>query len=146
MEGAEKLDALGRTLRDTGDKTLRRNLLAQIRKSAAPLTAEVRASMEATLPKEGGLAHLVANDTKIKVSTRLIGNKAGVRITATLPGHDLRAIDRGRLRHPVYGNRKAWVEQQVEPGCFSRPIKAGAPRVREAIVNLIDETSRSLHV
>src|SRR5437879_534039 len=101
IEGAEKLAAIGKRLKEIGDKELKKQLAAGLRKAAAPMVQAVQGSAESTLPHTGGLAALIG-DAKVTVSNRLSGNNVGVRITAKLPGVDLGSLDRGRLRHPVF--------------------------------------------
>jgi hypothetical protein len=68
----------------------------------------------------------------------------GKRKSKTGKQSDLAAIDKGRVRHPVFGNRKVWVVQQVRPGFFSRPTDAAAERVRHEVFAVIDDIDRRL--
>lgn len=96
------------------------------------------ASAHGKLPRSGGLAawaaaaHLTA-----QVATR------GDRVTAHLKVHrtslyrgsDLRALDRGRVRHPAWGRRWSgqWFVQLVTPKVYSEPIE-GSPEWRHAVI------------
>lgn len=58
---------------------------------------------------------------------------------------DLKRIDAGNLRHPVYGNRGAWVSQRVRPGFWSKTLEDKAPdKVREALLEVLDDVERQL--
>lgn len=143
IEGAEQLDRLSRELRAVGNKDLRRDLYRGIQRATKPLKERAKDAARSKLPKRGGLNEFVAA-SKFATKTRGSGANVGVRITAAKAGHDVRSIDRGRLRHPVFGNRSVWVNQSVEPGWFSETIDDGAPVVRGELIEVIRDVARRL--
>lgn len=142
VEGAQQLTELAAKLKRLERGDLRRELLKSIRTAAKPLGEEARKSAAETLPKSGGLAAEIAA-TPVRVRSSLSGRSARVRLSDPTP-HRTRALDRGRLRHPVFGNRDNWVSQQIPPGWWTKPMEEGAPHVREAIVRTIREISEKL--
>lgn len=119
LEGADQLRALGKALREAGDKQLKRELMKASQRATRPVKQEIPASARKTLPSGGGLNDWVAS-TKVKTRTRTGGRNVGVEITGTVGKRmratsDVRAINRGRLRHLTYG-RPPWVTQRVKPG------------------------------
>lgn len=135
VTGAEQLRALGRDLKMAGEegKGLRRELLAGMRFLSKPLVDATRASAEENLPRRGGLNDFIAS-SDIKVRNSLTGRRAGMRIVAKKAGgskgfHDLEAFDNGWFRHPVYGNRRKWIQQGIAPGWFSKPLNEAVPEV-----------------
>jgi hypothetical protein len=44
--------------------------------------------------------------------------------------HEIKALDRGRLRHPLYGNKEHWYTQTVQAGWFSTPIEEMSQEIR----------------
>lgn len=144
VDGADQLARVAKVLRTTGNATLRRELYAGIQRATKPLKAAAKDAARAQLPKRGGLNEFVAG-SKLATRSRGGGRTPGVRITATKTGgHDLRAIDNGRLRHPVFGNRAAWVTQSVKPGWFTKTMQDGAPVVRKEIVSVLDDVADQL--
>lgn len=142
VRGANELEAIGRRLKEAGDRGLRKELLAGIRKTNKPTISAVRDSARTKLPRRGGLAEEVAS-SKIGTRTKLSGSRVGVEIKGT--GRiGIRGINRGRLRHPVYGNRKAWVSQQVPAGWFTDPIEQDLPRIREGIEDAMKSVARKI--
>lgn len=141
--GADRLARLSRALKDAGDKELRRELGTGLRRAARPMRDTFKAGALGFLPHRGGLAEEVAEGMRFttKVST---GKSPAVRITASLPGHDLPAIDRGRLRHPVFGNQHNWVTQQIRPNFWTDSGYVAAPAVRAELVKAIDAVARKL--
>jgi hypothetical protein len=82
-----------------------------------------------------------------KVST----NGRGVtkyRVTALpRPGKkiDLQSLDRGRLRHPLFGNRRYWYMQAVRPGWFTSAVEGHVNATGEGELNVaVDKTVDSL--
>lgn len=140
-DGARQLAAVGRRLKEAGAGGLRRELLATIRRSAKSAIPDVRASAERTLPSGGGLAALIAG-SKIGVRTRLTG-RVGVQIRGDSP-RSIRAMNRGRLRHPVFGNREVWVTQQVKPGWFTDPLQKRAPAIQRDIRQAMSDIARRI--
>ena len=128
IKGADDLAKLGAALKKVGDKELKRELLAAIRAAGKPIKAAVQESARANLPSSGGFADLVAA-SRMSMKTRLGGQKVGVRFEAR-NRHNIKALDRGRLRHPLFGNKEHWFTQQVEAGWFSTPIQEMSQEIR----------------
>ena len=100
-----------------------------------------------------GLRAAVARS--VQVQRRTSGSTAGVRIKAnagsmpadqrTLPAY----MDQGSWRHPVLGNRSAWVTQTVTPsGWFTKTAATSGGKVRAQIMDVtadaIAEVARKL--
>ena len=49
-------------------------------------------------------------------------------------------LNRGRLRHPLFGNRNFWFNQDVKPGFFTDTIAADADGIRKRVFDAIDDT------
>ena len=140
------LRSLGKALKDAGDKSLRKELLAGIRKVGKPAIEDVRASALATLPNKGGLNERIAK-SRFGVRTRLSGNSAGVQIKQTDKGKAASSIDEaGTWRHPVHGNRRAWVEQTYGPakGWFTEPLDDQGPRLRREIAGVMSDVAAKI--
>ncbi len=138
--GAEQFFALSRRLKVAGDKDLRRELYRGLNRAMKPLITEVRASALETLPKTGGLAAEIAG-SKMRTQRRTGAKSVGVKLIVTGPtlgsmgrGRDIGAINRGRLRHPLFGDRHHWYLQTVTPGWFSKPTDSSGPAVREQLL------------
>lgn len=142
--GGAEMAKLGRDLKVAANKDLRKELLRSGRQLGPPVKAEIHSSALVLLPKRGGLAGLIAG-AKVRVSTRLTPGKVGVRFIGKWSGHDLEGIDEGLVRHPVRGNRKAWVEQKIPAGYWSKVFKGpGAQLARKAWLDAIDAMIRTL--
>ncbi|WP_182379821.1 hypothetical protein [Nocardioides sp. WS12] len=137
VQGAQQLEAVAKRLKAAGRGDLRKELLQQVRAAAKPTVTDIKRNAATDLPQRGGLAQAVAK-SRIGTRTRMSGKRVGVRIEAK-NGMDIKRLDQGRLRHPVFGNRKAWVEQTVKPGWFSEPIKRRLPEVRDGVLKAMND-------
>lgn len=140
--GAGKLLRLSAAIKAAGDKDLERALRRAMQRGGKPLKAAARQGALERLPKRGGLAERVAG-SKFGVRTSSAGKRAGVRVIGR-SGYDLQGMDEGLIRHPVRGNRKRWVSQEIAPGWFSDAEEAKAPAVRDELVQAIDELAAKL--
>lgn len=103
-----------------------------------PVKAELRQSARDTLPH--GLGATVAS-SRINTRTVLSGKAAGMRLVMTSQ-HDIAAMDRGRLRHPLYGNRNFWYSQEIKPGWWTDVADKVKPAAVIAAKQALDEVAR----
>lgn len=137
IDGAEKLARVAGAVQNTAPE-LRKDLLRGLRAAAKPAVKEIKAEARSTLPQRGGLAEWIAKST-IGLRTRTSGKSAGLRIEGRKSGHDLDALDRGRLRHPLFGNRRHWFQQDIKPGFFTNPIINHTDRMTLEVLRTLDE-------
>ena len=141
--GSEQLAALAARLKVAGEKGLRTELLRGLKKGAEPLVQKVTEAARDQLPKGGGLNEQVAGQ-KVKVQVRTGARTAGVRMTTTAP--DTAMTDSGFVRHPVYGNRKKWVTQQIPAakGWWSQTLADGGSDVTPELLKVMEETATAI--
>jgi hypothetical protein len=139
VRGVEQLAALARQLKAAGDKGLKRELSKGIAAATKPLKVAVKQSALETLPKKGGLNVRVA--AQISPRTRRSAN--GVRITATgkQGARNLADLDRGIVRHPVFGHRGRWSVEKVRPGFWTRPLEDLAPGARQELLDAMQRVA-----
>jgi hypothetical protein len=155
------LKALNKALKAHEDgKELRKQLSKELRAAVRPMVPAIRAAWlaapshghdTATRGRQGApdLRKLLARSTRAQV--RLTGKEAGVRVRTDgrkMPDRmkSLPAYAEGikpRWRHPVFGNRDAWVTQRPFPRFYAtaRPDEA---RAREAVEAAVDKIRRQL--
>lgn len=131
IKGVDQLVTLTKNLKAAGDKELQKELSKGISQAMRPVMSEVRSSALRTLPSRGGLAARVAKSS-MRTVRRAGPRSAGIRLQAK-SSYGLGWLDRGINRHPVYGNRKAWVTQQVTPGWWTKPTEAIAPETQRQL-------------
>ncbi len=143
--GAGAFSALAADLRKAGAVGLRRELHKALQRQARPVIRAVRESAASRLPRSGGLAGRVAKasitvrgSTARNPSIRIIAKeRAGASI-------DVQALDEGRVRHPLFGNRKHWYAQPVRPGWFTEPLTGHAEAFRAGLGDAIDAIEREI--
>lgn len=133
---ADQLRLVKRELNRLGDKELKKALFAGLNRATKPMREAAYREAAARLPKHGGLNRRVAAQ-KLGVST----SRGGVAIFGRNRSQ-ARLIDKGFVRHPVYGNRSVWRTTAVRPGFFTDPMEAGAPIARKEVIDLLDDLAR----
>ena len=123
----QTIAALCRDLRQLERRDIQRELRASLRRPLPAVRAAVKARCLAILPKRGGLNRWAAK-AKVDFEIVYVGRGAGVSLTVSRSSmrgpSDLRALDRGRVRHPSWGRRwnGQWHIQLVPPKCYSGPL------------------------
>jgi hypothetical protein len=130
----------------------RRVVLKEVRRELREPLPSFRKAVKAwcltNLPRRGGLAEWVAT-LRITMQVRDRGRTAGIRLrgsrASTKDKADLKRLDAdGRVRHPLYGDRRHWFQQQVTPGFFSGPFEAvdWEERADRALDRALDQIRR----
>jgi len=121
-------------------------LRKHINNAVAPLAPEIRAEALRVLPHRGGYAPILAR--AVKVSTRIASREGSVALVIYARGkaedRDLVALDRGILRHPLWGRRKHWYTTSVRPGLVSRPVGKLSDRLTRDVAAAVDELATKL--
>jgi hypothetical protein len=135
ITGAQDFARLSARLREVGDKGLRRELYKGLNAAAKPAKAAIKPNIRARLPHRGGAGDFVASTLRVTQSNR--GGQNPAVIIWSKSNHNIRAINRGQLRHPVYGNKKVWANTAVEPDTFTEPIESRASQMRQDMEKVI---------
>lgn len=145
VAGAQQFAELAKRLKGA-DKAYRKELRIGLNRAVKPLREQVKTDLPQYMPDRYAL--VMRKALKIKTVIRMSGKTAGVRLTATGKGRhksrDTRNLNRGTLRHPLWGNRDWWYAQKVRRGFWDEPLRAGAPDVRREIVRVITEVNKRI--
>jgi hypothetical protein len=124
------------------DKDLQARLLKETRAAMRPTERQVRVST-GRLPT----GYLGAIARSVKVATRVTSTASGVKATVKTSARgqrenrDVRAIDAGRLRHPLFGRRKHWYTTTVKPRFVSDPMDLMVRRVSDGAQQAANEVA-----
>jgi hypothetical protein len=156
---------LSRRLRAAGGENIRSSMHRRIRRAAEPLrsdlqntirTLDIRSSGRSTRP--GGpspttrpLRATIAEAIRISVRT---GANPGASVWVDkgwLPP-DLRRMPEvinsgpppGRIRHPVFGNKRRWANQYVKPFWWDDTVRKHTPRMEREVARIVDDVRRRL--
>lgn len=159
LDGAAQLRQVAAQIRATGDKGLGREMSAALRKATRPVQAAVRREAEAVMPTGGGYRNVVTRSLKFRLSVRTSARRASLTLRTFAAGkgerRDIRALNAGRLRHPVFGRSRTvrgrgrvpnpWAVTRIRSGFHDRGTAAAADEaVREIRTVLDDFASRLL--
>ncbi len=148
IRGADDIARVAAECRRLGNgREIPNQMAREIRSAVPPIRAGVRANAATYLPKRGGFAS-IATRTNVRASVRRGARTAGVRIIATRKGRlrkaDTAAVNRGVLRHPLWGNRERWYTTKVKAGFVTDAVAAGADEFRDACVRSVDKAVRAV--
>jgi hypothetical protein len=147
VTGTQQFVKLAQALNAQGSagRGLKKELMTAIKDAAKPMEKEVRDHVAQYLPDR--YAPIISKGLVVRPSQSTRGKSVGLKLVGYAPGQSrrrqIRVIDGGTLRHPVYGNREAWVDQKVKPGFWSEPLEAArdkpAVEIRRAIQKTISK-------
>lgn len=166
--GTGQLVTLSRRLRAAGGPRLRQNMARRIRRAAEPLHSDLQGdvrtmrlqsegrkrnrrgqmgrggSSPTTRPFRGMLAGGVRISVRQGASpgARVWVDRSRIEPKARNVLHQINQT--GRLRHPVFGNRKRWANQRGPAGFWTRRVQAGTPRMRAEVERVLADVRRSL--
>ncbi len=118
-------------------KVWSRELNKGLREASLPLVQSAKDAARDDLPHAGGLNERVASRP-----TSVLISQGKMRLK--VKGVDAASANRGRLRHPVYGNRGNWVTQAIPPGYFTNRMRRDARLVRPALVRAMDRVAEKI--
>jgi len=139
VTGTRQLSRVSRVLSEKGNsKALKRRMTKAFRKAADPITRDQVKNLAEKLPHRGGAAATIGGETRTAVRTNW--NAATVTIGDSWPGHDVKAIDKGILRHPTFqhftpaglvgAGRGEWFVTAVQPFLLTDPFLEHRDTVR----------------
>jgi len=160
--GTGQLLELSARLRRAGHENIRSSLQRRTRRAAEPLRNDLQDTIRRldirskgrVAGKRGGpspttrpMRATIAE--AVRISVRTTGDP-GARVwvdKGRLPT-DLRrmpdVINSGRIRHPVFGNRRRWAEQSANPGWWDKTVRAHTDRITREVERVADDVRRHL--
>ncbi|MGW7195550.1 hypothetical protein [Streptomyces chryseus] len=164
VTGTNQLLDLSRRLRAAGGARVQQNFARRIRRAAEPLHADLQQTIR-SLPmrsegrKAGGrggpspttrpLRATVASAVRLSVRTGA-GPGARVWVDRSLLPDDIKKMPEvmnspnGRVRHPVFGNKRRWSNQWTTPLWWNKVTAEHTPRMRAEVERVVDDVRRSL--
>lgn len=113
------------------------------RKAVRPVIDDLRAAIRSTpgAAPDGDLRSSIAGAITVSVTgsgVRIKVNGARLGKRRALPGK----IDEGQWRHPVFGNRNAWVSQRGQPW-FGVTFDRHRTQIRRAVLDAVTDAVRA---
>ncbi len=159
--GGEKLQRVILRLKETGNEGLGKGMAAGLRIAARPIEPAVRAEASRRMPP--GYGPVLSKSLTFRTTVRSF--KYTARVTWKVYGdgkkerRDVPALNRGQLRHPVFGRTRrlkrhakhratsqpnSWVTQRIQRGFVDDPVKLLAPNVRKEMDKVIDQVAAKI--
>lgn len=160
--GTGQLLELSRRLRAASGTPVQRNLSRRIRRAAEPLRNDLQSTIRSLSIRSGGRGSGKRGGTSpttrplraaiaaaIRISVRTSGNPgARVFVDKGLLPPDLKnmaqTINTGRIRHPVFGNRRRWSTQTATPLWWDQTVRRHTPRMTAEVARVLDDVRRQL--
>ncbi|MEU8537516.1 hypothetical protein OH540_21340 [Streptomyces sp. BPPL-273] len=161
--GTGQLLELQARLRRAGHENIRSSMQRRIRRAAEPLRDDLQAGIRSLAinsqgrgsGKRGGrspttrpLRASIAAAIRISVRT---GGSPGAKVwldkallPADIPVGLVNRINEGRIRHPVFGNRRRWAQQNATPLWWDKTVRAHQPRITREVERVVDDVRRRL--
>ncbi len=145
---ATELRYVAGQLRKAAARDLTRELRKGQRAAFRPLQKEIKAEALATLPKAGGYNVVMSKAVKVTITTGTGAKALTARIYATgkAEARDVKRVNEGVLRHPLFGHRKSWHTTKVRAGFVDRPVERLADQVlkesADAAQRVLDSIAR----
>lgn len=146
IKGAEGIARVARDVRRLGsDRTIVNEMAKEIRGAVPPIRQAIKDHELDILPHRGGLAKWVAR-ARIRAAIRRGAKSAGVRIVqgrnSARARSDLKKLDDGSIRHPLFGNRSSWHVQTVPAGAFTEAVQdEGVEEFRWRVIIAVNNAS-----
>lgn len=144
IRGGAELRYVAAELRRQAARGLTNELRRAQRAAVRPLQTAIRAEAGLTLPQAGGYAPLMART--VKATAVGLGLKMRIRVFARgrTELRDVAAVNAGRLRHPLFGDRKHWYVTHVRPGFVDRPVDELGDRVVSESLDALERVGRAI--
>lgn len=155
VETHQGLAALVRAIRAEADgKELRKELAKNMREALKPAAVEAKNAIMA-MPTSGIMPTAPALRTsiarKIRPEVKLGGRWSGARVKAFktknvrgFPNAPKRTNRAGGWRHPVWGDREKWVQQEGKIDWFDDAFKGREGRYKEAVEQAMEDMARRI--
>lgn len=156
VAGADKLRRLAQHIEAEGNKGLGRQMSAALKRASTPLQESLRAEYT-KLPARGGYAGTFAKSLRFRTATRTGSRNASFRLLTFADGtserRDITALEKGVLRHPVFGRSRntrrgrvasPWAVTRIRGGYHKRGTDKAANKVESEMVKVLDELASNL--
>lgn len=160
ITGTGTLLELQRRLRAAGHENIRSSLQRRTRRAAEPLRDDLQRTVRGlAIRSAGGSGRSGPSPTRrplratiadaIRISVRSSGTP-GARVwldKGRLPP-DLKSVpdrlNEGKLRHPVFGNRRRWATQTTTPLWWDKTVRQDRPRMEREVARVLDDVRQKL--
>ena len=117
------------------DRPIQNAVRRELRAEGNPVGERVLNALADAMPKRGGLAERIRSQGRVSMTVSL-KRGASIRLVNRARMY-MGAFEKGTIRHPVHGNRKAWVPQTVPGGKGAEQFEKEAPALAEKVTGAV---------
>lgn len=147
IDGTDDFQKVADALKEAESKELTNATRKAMREVVKPVGQRIVERGAAEMPQSGGLADHVLGNAKVGAAFGLRSKVANVKIVLRNKDVQLGALDKGRLRHPLFGLKGHWFLQDVPASAFTKEFEEVAPMVRAELLaaanQVIEKAARS---
>ena len=170
VSGSAKLHAVAASIRATGDKGLGRQMSAALQRATRPLSDAIARSAGAHMPARGGYAGVLARSLRTRFESKTGPRNARIVLRTYADGtgerRDVPALEKGILRHPVYGRSRKikrkgkskdgkirhpgnmianpWAVTKIRSGFHKSATDNAADQVQQEMITVLDDLAQRL--
>lgn len=162
IDGAATLKRVAAQMRAESHKDLSRGMAKALDRSTEPVKASIRREADAAMPRSGGYQAAFSRSLNFRLSRRTGGQRAQVILRTYADGtkerRDIKALERGVLRHPVYGRSRRvtsgpragsrdanpWAVTSIRGGFHKRGTDHAADEAQNALEHVITDYAQRL--
>ncbi|MDX3064038.1 hypothetical protein PV518_17915 [Streptomyces sp. ND04-05B] len=161
--GTGQLLTLSRRLRAASGAPVQRNMARRIRRAAEPLHRDLQETIRGLPIRAQGRAAGKRGGPSPTTRPFRASIAAAVRITVRstsapgarvfldknllppdIPVGAVTQLNDGRLRHPVFGNRRRWANQYTQALWWDRVVRTHTPRMHSEVARVMDDVRRQI--
>jgi hypothetical protein len=159
VSGAASLHELAARMRAEGQKSLSRQMSSALTKAADPLKAKIKEEASEVMPRDGGYQATFDKSLRFRVGRASQESDADVTLTTYADGtserRDIRALNKGNLRHPVWGRSRPgarkgerhtnpWAVTTIRSQFWDRGVAGAMDEAEKQMLLVIDEYAHRL--
>jgi hypothetical protein len=162
IEGAATLHKVAAQIRAQGRKDLAREMGTALSKAADPVKISIRTEAERTMPKSGGYSALFSKSLRFRIERRNGVQQATAKLITYADGtkerRDISALNRGNLRHPVFGRGRRltrgvkkgnnianpWAVTSIRAGFHKRGTDHAIEEAQKQLGKVVDDYAKRL--
>lgn len=159
VQGAASIHRLAAHMRAEGRKDLTRQMGRALSQAAEPVKRSIRASAEQVMPRAGGYRGTFLESMKFRTQQRGSGDSASLSLVTYADGtgqrRDIRALEGGKLRHPIYGRSRPgrhkgqrhtnpWSVTSIRAGFHRRGTDGAMDEVEKQLDEVVKEYAQRL--
>jgi len=149
IEGAATLHKVAAQIYAEGRRNLAREMGKALSKAADPVKVSIRAEAVSTMPDSGGYSAVFSRSLKFRLERRNGSQQATVQLITYADGkgerRDIVALNRGVLRHPVFGHRTSpWKVTSIRAGFHKRGTDHAMDEAQKQLGKVVDDFVKRL--